>query len=118
MSKKLDDLDLSFRPKVVEFLARSVEIEIPLKIITTRRTATEQAEKVRAGLSWTMKSKHLEGLAIDIVPIEVLDKPNWEPENPVWQELGKLGESLGLKWGIVKNGKHLDLGHFELVEET
>ncbi len=41
------------------------------------------------------------------------DSLEWDEKAPAWQILGKLGESVGLKWGVVKGGKRSDLGHFE-----
>lgn len=41
------------------------------------RTAKEQAAHVKAGTSKTMQSKHLQGLAIDLVPW-INGKPTWD----------------------------------------
>lgn len=116
MSRKLDDLTPAFRTKAMELLARSIEAGIPVIIIDTVRTLNEQEENVRRGVSWTMKSKHLEGRAIDIAPYEEwrqygADKISWDPLNPSWSRLGAIGEALGLTWG--GRWKKRDLGHFE-----
>ncbi len=100
------------------FLAKLMEARIPVMIVTTRRTLEEQAEKVKQGLSWTMNSRHLTGDAIDVAPYEVYDlhgadKANWDESDPIWQRIGNIGMALGLKWGVVTNGKRKDLGHFE-----
>ena len=96
------------------------KISIFVKIISTGRTLEEQAENVKKGVSWTMKSKHLTGKAIDLCPIRsyfVLDgkpttKLQWDDVNPEWTKLGELAESLGLKWG--GRWKQRDLGHVEM----
>lgn len=135
MSKSLDDLIPEFRVKVFELLARCMEQGLYVKIIDTLRTKQEQKDYVTRGVSWTLKSKHLEGKAIDLCPIRSYLGPgttklNWDDVNPDWGKIGLLGESLGLKWGVWKRGTpailatlpawrirgefyNIDLGHFE-----
>ena len=123
MSRKLDDLSKRFRPAAYEFLARLTEAGIPVLIVTTSRTPEEQADAVKRGVSWTLKSKHLVGEALDVVPyaqygLHGEDKLQWDAGDPVWKRIGEIGQSLGLKWGVVdgKTGLRKDLGHFEFVE--
>jgi peptidoglycan L-alanyl-D-glutamate endopeptidase CwlK len=121
VSRRLDDLDPRFRPVAVEFLARCVEAGIPVLIVDTLRTPEEHAENLRRGVSWVTRSKHLDGLAIDVAPYETYalygpDKLKWDAGDPVWTKLGKLGEMLGLRWGGRWQVK--DMGHFEWVTPT
>lgn len=116
MSRALNDLDPRFKPLAIELLARLTEAGIPVMIIDTLRTPAEHAENLRRGVSWTTRSKHLDGLAIDICPYAVFDangpdKLNWDANHPVWLNVGKIGEALGLKWG--GRWRQRDLGHFE-----
>lgn len=119
MSRALDDLSPRFRPLADRFLAKLMEARIPVMIVTTTRTAAEQAEKVRLGLSWTLASKHLTGDAIDVAPYLIYDlhgddKAQWDESDPIWLRIGNIGQACGLKWGVVKrDGKRVDLGHFE-----
>ena len=118
MSRRLDDLDSRFRPIAIELLARLTEAQIPVMIIDTLRTPAEHADNLARGVSWTAKSKHLDGLAIDICPYAIYDiagpdKLQWNAADPVWQRIGLIGESLGLRWGGRWTRK--DLGPFELV---
>jgi peptidoglycan LD-endopeptidase CwlK len=120
LDRRLTTLDEKFRPLAVELLARCVEAGIPVLIVNTRRTATEQAELRRKGLSWVRESKHQLGLAIDIAPYEVYlahgaDKVLWNAEDPLWGKLGEIGKGLGLTWG--GDWKARDLGHFEMKEK-
>jgi hypothetical protein len=96
-------------------------------IVDTLRTVEEQEENIRKGVSWTMRSKHLpqppenRALAYDLCPYLVWsavgpDKLNWDQNNPDWMTIGKIGMLLGLKWGVVRGGIRIDLGHFEYVE--
>lgn len=118
MGRMLNELQPSFRSQVFEFLARLTEAKILVLIVDTGRTQEEQAEKIRLGVSWTPHSLHQDGLAIDIVPyaqyIEYGEKKmQWDENDPIWLAIGKIGTELGLKWGVVTNGKRKDLGHFE-----
>jgi peptidoglycan L-alanyl-D-glutamate endopeptidase CwlK len=121
MSRKLDDLNPRFKPLAMELIARCVEAGIGVMIVDTLRTPEEHAENLRRGMSWTNRSKHLDGLAIDIAPYDVYalagpDKLMWDARNPVWQRIGTIGERLGLRWG--GRWRQKDMGHFELQEPT
>lgn len=111
MSRKLDDLSDRFRPRAFELLARCVEAGVPVTLIDTRRTAAEHQINLAAGVSWTPRSKHLDGDAIDLCPTALIAIKGWAPTSPLWQQLGVIGESCGLRWG--GRWKHQDLGHFE-----
>ena len=128
MSRALDDLTEDFRPLVFELLARLVEQGIGVMVVDTLRTKEEHEQNIRNGASWTATSKHLPGTmrgltdpgsdAIDLCPFDVYllhgpDKLKWDADDPVWQRMGKIGESLGMRWG--GRWRQKDLGHFELV---
>lgn len=117
MSRALDDLSPAFKPKAIELLARCVEQGIAVMIIDTLRTPAEQAENIRRGVSWTQRSRHLTGDAIDICPFMQFnlhgpDKLQWDGADPTWAAVGRIGEELGLVWG--GRWKVKDWGHFEL----
>lgn len=116
MSKALDDLDPRLKPLAIELLARAAEAGIPLMIIDTRRTEAEHQANLAAGRSWVARSKHLDGLAIDVCPYALYDlrgpdKLEWNVSDPVWERLGKIGKRLGLRWG--GDWTQADMGHFE-----
>jgi peptidoglycan L-alanyl-D-glutamate endopeptidase CwlK len=116
MSRRLDDLSERFRPLAIELLARLMEAGIPVLIVDTLRTPEEHAANLAKGVSWTQRSRHLDGDAIDICPYAQFalygpDKLLWDGADPVWARIGRIGESLGLKWG--GRWKQRDLGHFE-----
>ena len=97
-------------------------------IICTGRTDAEQAEAVRTGHSRVTRSKHQDGLAIDICPygqylIHGEAKLMWDVGDPVWKKLGEMGEKLGMRWGgrftpLNKDGVGWDPGHFEYVAHS
>ena len=120
MSRALDDLSPRFKPLAVLFLARLVEAGIHVMIVDTLRTPEEQAANIAKGVSWTAKSKHLTGDAIDICPLALYNlidgqsKLEWDGSHPIWTRIGRIGESVGLKWG--GRWKQQDYGHFEAPE--
>lgn len=116
MSRALNDLSPRFRPLAYELLARCVEQNIAVRIIDTLRTPAEHADNLARGVSWTTHSKHLDGNAIDICPYKIwqaagANKLNWDASDLIWQRLGAIGESIGLRWG--GRWQQRDLGHFE-----
>jgi hypothetical protein len=93
---------------------------LALTTIETARNITRQKYYVKIGASRTLKSKHLVSdihsgfsLAFDIAPTEYLSLKAWNPKGPLWQELGKAGEKLGLEWGG-RWKSFPDLPHFQL----
>jgi hypothetical protein len=96
-------------------------------IIETWRSEEAHEEDVKNGRSWVKTSKHqftLEkidtiipaSLAIDVCPIQQYDlhgsnKLQWDSDDPIWQEIGKIGKGLGLKWG--GDWRVKDMAHFQ-----
>lgn len=68
------------------------------------RTVAEQKRIVAAGVSRTMKSKHLEGVAVDLVPV-VEDKLRWwwSQIYQVAAAMHQAARDLGvtIRWGVV-----------------
>lgn len=61
--------------------------------------------------TWTLKSKHLEGRAVDLAPSRDGKAIWWAAPAPVWERMGLIGESFGLAWG--GRWKTKDSPHFE-----
>lgn len=126
MSAKLEDLHPDFLPLAVQLLD-ALRAEIPdIQIITTRRSNEAQADAVKRGVSWTTKSPHLDGMAIDVAPAHLMSQKNWAPGDPLWHRIGEIGTGLGigLIWGGTwradtkppyggNNGRMWDPGHFQ-----
>lgn len=145
---KIELLEPNTREKVEKMLHFLDAEKITYKVIETLRTeATQQAYYAQgrmplytvnslrkdAGLfvidestnknviTWTLKSKHLDGKAIDIVPV-VNGRIPWNINSQeiadLYIRIGKIGESVGLEWGgrwkpIDKFGVGKDAPHFE-----
>ena len=121
MSRALNDLSPRMKPLAIELLARCVEAGIAVCVVDTLRTPAEHAANLAKGVSWTTRSKHLTGDAIDVCPFSEYqlhgpDKLQWNASDPVWQRIGAIGEGLGLRWGGRWTVR--DMGHFECVETT
>ena len=121
MSRALNDLSPRFKPLAYELLARCAEQGVAVCVVDTLRTPEEHAANLKKGVSWIKHSKHLDGDAIDICPYSTWDahgpdKLSWDATDPLWNKLGTIGESLGLRWG--GRWAQKDLGHFEYVPKT
>lgn len=138
--KALNLLHPDFQPRAERLLARCVEAGIMIMIVETWRSQAAHEEDVKNGRSWVKKSKHQNtitkiiptvlmktlkidncfipaSLAIDIAPysqyqLHGSDKLQWDGDDPVWQKLGKIGKSLGLRWG--GRWQTADMAHFEM----
>ena len=68
-------------------------------------------DECKKKVTWTLNSKHIEGKAIDLVPVKD-GKLWWNAPDEVWERMGTIGESCGLKWG--GRWTERDLPHFEM----
>lgn len=56
--------------------------------------ASQVVSNAPPGHSW-----HQFALAVDCVPVSLVGKPDWEPDNPLWDKYGSCAETVGLVWG-------------------
>lgn len=68
------------------------------------------SEEAKSCNTWTLESKHLLGLAVDFVPMKN-GKYWWNAPNEVWERMGEIGRSYGMKWG--GDWRNRDCPHFE-----
>jgi len=61
-------------------------------------------------ITWTLDSKHLRGLAVDLVPTRH-GQTWWMAPEQVWLRMGEIGEKNGLSWG--GRWKNKDSPHYE-----
>jgi peptidoglycan L-alanyl-D-glutamate endopeptidase CwlK len=106
--KRIALLHPSIQPYARKLIATSAKRGVPLLLVSGYRSNEEQARlyaqgrtapgpvvtNAKPGTSW-----HNYGLAFDVVPVSLDGRPRWDAPASVWQELGALGESLGLAWG-------------------
>lgn len=60
--------------------------------------------------TWTLASKHIEGLAIDLVPM-IDGVIAWNAPLAVWERMGAIGKDYGLAWG--GDWEQKDYPHFQ-----
>lgn len=58
------------------------------------------------------QSYHNWRCAFDVVPLRN-GKPVWDSSDPVWRQIGELGESLGLEWAGRWTGRLKETAHFQ-----
>ena len=70
-------------------------------------------EECKQKVTWTLNSKHIEGKAIDFVPVK---NGNywWTAPDEVWERMGVIGEQCGLQWGGRWEGDQKDRPHFQM----
>ena len=99
--------------KIICLLDLLEKHNIPMKIFETLRTAKRQEELFKKGFSKTLKSKHIEGRACDMV-VHFDEKWSWANEYIyLYKMMGCLVEKIGgLTWG--GSWKWKDYAHIEL----
>jgi peptidoglycan L-alanyl-D-glutamate endopeptidase CwlK len=110
MSRDLADLHSCLRPVAAEFVGRCAAAGLPVLITQTKRTEAEQQALYEQGRTKPGKvvtnakpgqTPHNHGLAFDIAfLVPETGAVSWDPpEGRTWEEVGILGEGLGLEWG-------------------
>ena len=96
----IESLEPEVREKVRRVLVKLEQKKWQPKVAEGRRTKAEQAEKFRRGVTTTMNSKHLCGIAADIVDKRYAwGGPAANTNFQFWQDLGAAAKSEGLDWG-------------------
>lgn len=105
MSRSIEDLAPEMIPLADAFIDAMNANGIPFIFTCTYRSQDEQDALYELGrtrpgrkVTWTRNSKHTQGIAFDIVPIDENRKPLWD-DNELWDRIGEIGESVGLEWG-------------------
>lgn len=140
LHRDIELLDPTFKEKIKIFLKKLDEKNIKYYIVETLREKNVQAayyaqgrtalkevnelrkkaglyilttEKENVKITWTMKSEHLEGKAIDITPRAdgPVQKPWWGAPDEKWREIADIAEECELEagyyWGENKDAPHI-----------
>lgn len=118
MSQLIRDLHPVLQPIACAVIARLVERRLMVIIVDTLRTEEEHQANLLSGNSWTSRSLHLDGLAIDLAPVKIYElhggnKIQWDAADPAWRVIGEVGEEFGLDWG--GRWRKPDPGHLEMA---
>ena len=127
-SRSLDDLHPHVRAMAEQLLANAAATGIPLTVTSTLRSMASQAALYAQGRTAPGRivtngrpgfSYHNFGLALNVVPVELLALPNWgdTPDHQahtdaLWARVGTIGKRLGFRWGG-KFSRLRDRPHFE-----
>ena len=112
-------LDPSMHNIAREFLHRAAQEGIELQVVSGYRSPQEQHRIYQQGRSTDGPvvtnakagySKHNFGVAFDVAPVKN-GKAHWPNDSDLWNKIGKIGKSLGLRWG--GDWAKPDLPHFE-----
>ncbi len=114
-------------PDLVRVVNRAIEItKQDFMVIEGKRTLKKQKWLKAHGYSWTLKSKHLDGLAVDTVPYPI-DWNDLDKFHKVYEAFKQASQELNIpiRWGgdWNMNGEYRDEvrrgvydgGHFELI---
>lgn len=121
-TRSLDALRPEVRPLVDEFLAACTRSGIEIIVTCTLRTDAEQTALYAQGRTLpghivtnakAGQSAHQYGLAIDVVPM-VNGKPDWVGTDPLWAEVGAIGQAAGLDWLGAPGSPFIEEAHFQL----
>lgn len=126
-------------PQLVEVVRKALEISsIDFAVIEGLRTVERQKELYAIGrtkpgkkVTWTLKSKHIDGLAVDLLPVNpktgLLDGGSWTDTDALdavahamFYAAASLGVRIrsGIDWdgdGIYREKGESDQVHYELV---
>lgn len=112
INRNIDDLSSNFKPKVIDFLAECKEKWFNIMVFEWLRTQERQKElyaqwrtKPWKIVTWTLKSNHLTGNAVDIV----FKDSKW---NPTWSWDYDSLIAIAKKYWI-RNLKPKETAHFE-----
>ena len=70
----------------------------------------------RRQITWTMQSKHIDGLAMDVLPVNGRGQPTWDLAHFGWQfeTIRNCGRAAGLICGADWSPPHVDWPHYEI----
>lgn len=120
----LREKQTDFWRMVAKLINRAEVLGTPIFITEWLRTWEQQATLVARGAAKTMNSKHLKGLAVDVVFLaDVKDdhKVNFSADK--YRSLGEFWEEMGGRWGgrfgdnpATEKIEGWDAGHFEFKD--
>lgn len=111
MNNLMMDIDHRLIIFATAFLHKHPNYDIA--VVESLRTLEKQKEYVAKGVSWTLKSRHLEGKALDIYPVgwQHFSEKAWDKWNRDIEVLAnELGFPIKCGWGMWKK----DAFHIEL----
>lgn len=68
------------------------------RAVMSEQDAKKYSKPKEKKVTWTINSKHIDGLAVDIVPYKG-KALSWETNNPDYKKVSAIFKSLGFEWG-------------------
>lgn len=114
----------NFATMVGKLLFKALLLGTPVVILELYRSLETQRGYVARGVSKTLNSKHLEGLAIDLAFLsDIMDDGKINYNQDKYRTLGEYWEGFGGRWGgrfgddpATDKVEGWDAGHFEFSE--
>jgi len=113
-----------FRARIEQAIAWAAARGVRLVPVQGHRTHEEQAAlyaqgRTAPGAIVTQagpgQSLHNYGVAVDLVPADLVNTPNWSPESPLWDVVGQAANAAGLEWGGNWTG-FVDRPHVQMAD--
>jgi len=75
-----------------------------------------RSEKDNYVITWTVKSKHIDGLAMDVLPVNGAGEPTWDLAHyrNTFTKIRDCGRAVGLVCGADWHSPQTDWPHYEL----
>ena len=115
--KAISTLTPEYQPIARDLVKKSFEAGVPVLVTEGHRSQERQEQLYAQGrttpgqiVTWTKSSRHTKGIAIDLVPLDLSGKPNYN-DTEAYKKLGELSKTLGLEWG--GDWKNKDMPHFQ-----
>lgn len=108
---------LGVHPDLKKVVERAIQIsDVDFTVIEGLRSISRQRELVKSGASRTMKSRHINGFAVDIVPyVAGSVRWDWPLFMPISSAMKIAARELGIEvewggdWTSFKDGPHWQL---------
>lgn len=97
LCKDLNALDSTMYKLVTKFFDKLNEENIKVIIVETRRSLDRQRLLLKLKKTKTLKSKHLDGLAIDLCLVDDNGQCIWDTSDTRWDIMATIWESLDSK---------------------
>jgi len=74
-----------------------------------------RSEKDNYQITWTLKSKHIDGLAMDVLPVDGAGNPSWDLAHyrQQFEQIRNCGRDIGLVCGADWKSPQTDWPHYE-----
>jgi hypothetical protein len=114
IENSLEKLYWEFKIKSKVLMEVCNKMKLRITPYETKRTLSRQRRLVDQGKSWTMQSKHLDGLAVDRVFSDKNWQPSWVWKYPSIHFIGAMCWCVP----IYKNGKLIESCHLQTDWKT